>query len=144
MLHRSGLIALALLFSPFSAVAEPAAELPDDYCRWKVTDFAIEESLCGLSGDAERGKQIVTDAYRGNCLACHQLPVDGIEAYGLPARYWRDDQPSSTHPAMPGVDACRAFCCRLGRNQTAGAVSDVPLQWSQYRDASGTLLAYLS
>ena len=56
--------------------------LPDDYCRWAVEDYAIMEPLCGLAGDAQRGAQIVTDSSRGNCLACHQLPIPGIEAYG--------------------------------------------------------------
>ena len=57
----------------------PAAE---NYCQWQVTDFAIEKPLCGYSGDAERGKAIASDGSRGNCLACHQLPIEGIEAYG--------------------------------------------------------------
>jgi sulfur-oxidizing protein SoxX len=56
--------------------------LPDDYCRWEVTEYAIKESLCGLAGDAQRGSEIATDSSRGNCLACHQLPIPGIEAYG--------------------------------------------------------------
>jgi sulfur-oxidizing protein SoxX len=62
--------------------AEQAVALPDDYCSWKVVDYAIEEPLCGLSGDAMRGKKIVSDSHLGNCLACHQLPIPGIEAYG--------------------------------------------------------------
>lgn len=56
--------------------------LPDDYCRWEVTDYAIVEPLCGLAGNAQRGSEIVSDSGRGNCLACHQLPIPGIEAYG--------------------------------------------------------------
>ena len=56
--------------------------LPADYCPWEITDYAITRPLCGLSGDATRGKAIVSDSSRGNCLACHQLPIPGIEAYG--------------------------------------------------------------
>ena len=55
---------------------------PADYCRWKVADYAIAEPLCGLAGDPRRGREIVSDSNRGNCLACHQLPIPGIEAYG--------------------------------------------------------------
>jgi sulfur-oxidizing protein SoxX len=55
---------------------------PDDYCRWKVVDYAIVEPLCGLAGDPQRGREVVSDSNRGNCLACHQLPIPGIEAYG--------------------------------------------------------------
>jgi sulfur-oxidizing protein SoxX len=82
MLIRTGIINLALLFTPFSGKADAVEALPDDYCQWEVADYAIEKSLCGLSGDVQRGKQIVTDSYKGNCLACHQLPVEGVEAYG--------------------------------------------------------------
>jgi sulfur-oxidizing protein SoxX len=56
--------------------------LPEDYCRWDVVDYAIKEPLCGLAGDVQRGREVVTDSNRGNCLACHQLPIPGVEAYG--------------------------------------------------------------
>lgn len=55
---------------------------PDDYCRWEMVDYAIAEPLCGLVGEAQRGREIVSDSGRGNCLACHQLPISGVEAYG--------------------------------------------------------------
>lgn len=54
----------------------------ETYCQWQVTDFSINEPLCGYAGNAERGKAIASDGSLGNCLACHQLPIDGIEAYG--------------------------------------------------------------
>lgn len=62
--------------------AENNAPLPADYCRWEMVDYGIPEPLCGLTGDAGRGKEIVSDSHQGNCLACHQLPIPGIEAYG--------------------------------------------------------------
>ena len=74
------------LFIMSSAVhaADPASAMPppEPYCEWKAVNTAIEEPLCGLTGDAERGKAIATDGNRGNCLACHKLPVEGVEAYG--------------------------------------------------------------
>ena len=83
MFIRIGLLAsLLALLAPVSADTGKTATLPDDYCRWEVVDYAIEDSLCGLSGDALRGQKIVSDAQQGNCLACHQLPIEGIEAYG--------------------------------------------------------------
>ena len=63
-------------------MAQDTVALPQDYCSWEVKDYAIEEPLCGLDGDALRGKQIVSDSHMGNCLACHHLPIPGIEAYG--------------------------------------------------------------
>ena len=45
-------------------------------------DYGIVEPLCGLAGDAQRGSKIASDGSRGNCLACHQLPIPDVEAYG--------------------------------------------------------------
>lgn len=80
---RAGQIILLLVaLVPLTGMTEDTAALPDQYCSWEVKDFAIEEPLCGLDGDALRGKEIVSDSNLGNCLACHQLPIPGIEAYG--------------------------------------------------------------
>ena len=80
-LHRILFIVL-LACSPLSVMAGGQGGLPDDYCRWEVVDYAIVEPLCGLAGDAQRGSKIVSDGRRGNCLACHQLPIPDVEAYG--------------------------------------------------------------
>lgn len=80
---QSGLSLLpALCGLWFSAIACAQEDLPGDYCPWEVVDYGIAEPLCGLAGDAGRGREIATDSYRGNCLACHALPVDGVEAFG--------------------------------------------------------------
>jgi len=55
---------------------------PEAYCQWEVNSFSIDQPLCGFAGDAERGKDIVSSSNKGNCIACHQLPIEGIEAYG--------------------------------------------------------------
>lgn len=75
---------ILVLLAGFScaAIAEKEDRLPDDYCRWEVVDYAIAEALCGLQGDVKRGRDIVSDSSRGNCLACHELPISGIKAYG--------------------------------------------------------------
>jgi sulfur-oxidizing protein SoxX len=83
MFLRTGQIILLLVaLVPVTGMTEDTAALPEDYCGWEVKDYAIEEPLCGLSGDALRGKKIASDSHMGNCLACHQLPIPGIEAYG--------------------------------------------------------------
>jgi sulfur-oxidizing protein SoxX len=88
-LSKSRIIAVALItvmlgHLPATAQAAGVAELPppEAYCDWQLKDFAIDEPLCGYQGDAARGKAIASDAGKGNCLACHQLPIEGIEAYG--------------------------------------------------------------
>jgi sulfur-oxidizing protein SoxX len=80
-LHKFPVLAL-LACLPFPGITGSQDGLPDDYCRWEVVDYAINEPLCGLAGDAQRGSEIASDGGRGNCLACHQLPIPGIEAYG--------------------------------------------------------------
>lgn len=71
----------------------------DSYCHWKATQsgsrISIEEPLCGLTGDADRGREIAIDRGRGNCLACHALPAPeedfhgqiGPPLYGVALRY---------------------------------------------------------
>ncbi len=76
------IIFLLAVLVPILGLADDTAALPENYCSWEVVDYAIEKPLCGLGGDAQRGKKIVSDGHLGNCLACPQLPIDGIEAYG--------------------------------------------------------------
>lgn len=82
MQFHKAFMPVLLVCSPLSALASEQDGLPDDYCRWEAVDYAITEPLCHLAGNAQRGEEIVSDSNRGNCLACHQLPIPGIEAYG--------------------------------------------------------------
>lgn len=77
-------LVLVVALFPGASIADSAIDksAPETYCEWQLTNYAIEEPLCGYSGDADRGKEIASDGSKGNCLACHQLPIDGIEAYG--------------------------------------------------------------
>lgn len=79
---RKALVHLVLACLPQTAATGGQDDLPADYCHWESADYAIAAPLCGLTGDAQRGREIVSDSHRGNCLACHQLPIEGIEAYG--------------------------------------------------------------
>jgi sulfur-oxidizing protein SoxX len=80
LFHRICLIAVLCL--PPAGYADERQSLPGDYCRWVMVDYGIPEPLCGLTGEAGRGRAIVSDGHLGNCLACHELPIPGIEAYG--------------------------------------------------------------
>jgi sulfur-oxidizing protein SoxX len=61
--------ALAAAFLPGGPVsAGPLA-------RYQITGDAIAEPLGGLVGEAARGRAIVLDRARGNCLICHAVPV---------------------------------------------------------------------
>jgi L-cysteine S-thiosulfotransferase len=64
--------AFAALLAASARSTGAAALLP-----YEVRGDAVPEALGGLKGDAARGKAIVLDRRRGNCLICHQLPVAG-------------------------------------------------------------------
>jgi len=61
------------LFATWLAVAE-AAE-PPPYFAWQMENLEIPARLGGLTGVAGRGRAIAADPLRGNCLACHDLPI---------------------------------------------------------------------
>lgn len=95
-----------------------AADDDADYCAWEMQDFAIAEPLCGLVGDAERGRVLAADSHGGNCLACHQMPIPeesfhgtiGPPLHGIGARYSAaqirlrivDEQQINPMTIMPG------------------------------------------
>ena len=47
----------------------------ESYIHWEAAEFAILAPLGGLRGNAERGRMLVTARDKGNCLACHRLPI---------------------------------------------------------------------
>lgn len=83
-----------------SAIAEStvAKEPAEDYCEWQMSNYGISAPLCGLDGDVQRGRAIVSDSSKGNCVACHVLPLEHISVYGtigppltgVAARYTED------------------------------------------------------
>lgn len=65
-----------------TTLAEDLTQPLAPYFEWQVEDNAINESLGGLTGNAERGRTIAGDQSRGNCLACHELPIPEEEFFG--------------------------------------------------------------
>jgi sulfur-oxidizing protein SoxX len=64
-------------------ISTPALpEQPDEFCDWQVVEYAIPSPLCGLRGDALRGRALAADSHGGNCLACHQMPIPEAEFQG--------------------------------------------------------------
>ena len=47
----------------------------EKFIPWKMQNYAIEEPLGGLTGNAKRGREIVKRKDKGNCLACHSAPI---------------------------------------------------------------------
>ncbi|MEA1889473.1 MAG: sulfur oxidation c-type cytochrome SoxX [Pseudomonadota bacterium] len=85
-MQRTGLLGLffllaASLIANSAHTTEPvSAEAP--YFEWKVEDFSIKAPLGGLKGNAARGRAIAGNQSRGNCLACHLLPIPEEPFFG--------------------------------------------------------------
>ena len=76
------------------AVAGDAAAA--NLVKYKVVDdFSIPESLTGKPGDAKKGRALSINRKKGNCLACHVMPIPeqpyhgniGPDLNGVGARY---------------------------------------------------------
>ena len=52
------------------------------YQPWKAVAYAIQEPLGGLKGNAANGRKVAIDRGKGNCLACHVMPVQEEEFHG--------------------------------------------------------------
>jgi sulfur-oxidizing protein SoxX len=70
----------ALLVLLFCLTASPDAQ--EAYLPWQAENFAIAAPLGGLQGDAARGREIVASRERGNCIACHMLPIPEHPMHG--------------------------------------------------------------
>ena len=73
---------IGLVLIAAAASAADDISLPEDYCRWEIVDYAIGQPLCGLQGDAGRGRRIAIDSHGGNCLACHRMPIPEEPLHG--------------------------------------------------------------
>lgn len=72
-LARRHLVAVALVMAPTVCVAQQVGEVaPSDV---RIVGDAIPEPLTTASADKARGRSIVLDRSNGNCLICHQVPV---------------------------------------------------------------------
>jgi sulfur-oxidizing protein SoxX len=92
-MRRLLILAAVCASLPMAVVAEDAPI--EAYQAWTAKDHAIQEPLGGLKGDAARGRKLAINGAKGNCLACHQLPIPeqdfhgeiGPSLHGLASRY---------------------------------------------------------
>lgn len=59
-----------------------AAASAEEYCTWSAKDYAVDAPLCGLAGNPERGRILASDRKKGNCLACHKMPIPEEQFHG--------------------------------------------------------------
>jgi sulfur-oxidizing protein SoxX len=64
---------------PSTTAAATAAE---GLVAYVVSGNAITNPLTGQPGDSERGRQLVVGRTKGNCLACHMLPIPEEDDHG--------------------------------------------------------------
>ena len=67
-----------VLLISLTATALNAAE----YVPWSQQNYAIENPLGGMIGEPKRGRLLVSNKSKGNCLACHRLPITDTEFHG--------------------------------------------------------------
>lgn len=80
LLRLSLLLAASIVIS--LSYANETTSPVQPYFQWKVENYEIKEPLGGLTGDAIRGKAIAGNQSRGNCLACHLLPIPEEPFFG--------------------------------------------------------------
>lgn len=53
-----------------------------EMAQYSVVDETIPASLTGKAGDVANGKKVVINRKKGNCLACHVMPIPEQQFHG--------------------------------------------------------------
>jgi sulfur-oxidizing protein SoxX len=67
-------ISLALLLSPPASAA--------GLVKYQINNDAIAASLTGKAGDPVNGRKLAINRKKGNCLACHSMPISEQAFHG--------------------------------------------------------------
>ncbi len=70
------------VFSCAVVAALIALSSPAQTHDYVVVDGAISASLTGQAGDPANGKKAAVNRKKGNCLACHSLPIPEEQFHG--------------------------------------------------------------
>jgi len=65
-----------------SATSTQKPEMVEAYQEWISKDYSISAPLGGLKGDPVNGRKVAIHRGKGNCLACHQMPIPEEEFHG--------------------------------------------------------------
>ena len=76
------LLVLPAMLLSTSAWAEKTKVPDEPFYPWKADNFAVETPIGNKQGNAERGKQVAMARKKGNCIACHMLPIEDAEFPG--------------------------------------------------------------
>ena len=67
-------ILIHILLTVVLLVSQTPLLASEIYQQWQAKDFAIEKPLA-KNGNVQRGRSLVIRRDKGNCLACHALPI---------------------------------------------------------------------
>lgn len=70
---KYGISSIAVFLISFIFSSSSYSE--QNFYPWKIKNYAIAAPFGGMKGNAQRGRKIVINKNKGNCLACHNLPI---------------------------------------------------------------------
>jgi sulfur-oxidizing protein SoxX len=71
-----------MAFALTAAARESTAQEQGSVVAYRIIHGAIPEPLTDQPGDAERGRRIVLDRERGDCVICHAMPLPQRRFHG--------------------------------------------------------------
>ena len=74
------LVVLAVVFG--LALSTSAIAGQKKLVKYVINDDAISKSLTGKLGNAESGRKLAINRKKGNCLACHKMPIYEQQFHG--------------------------------------------------------------
>ena len=81
-LLTNGLITSVFVFIIFVSPTYADSKADKKFYSWKIENYAITKPFGGYRGNAERGRKIIINRNKGNCLACHTLPISEEKFHG--------------------------------------------------------------
>lgn len=64
------------------ALTAALAHASDSAVKYTVSGNAIPQSLTGTPGDPKKGRALAIASKKGNCLACHMMPIPEEDDHG--------------------------------------------------------------
>ena len=77
ILNKRLIASLTFIANFYSANLPASPEI-----NYIVKGDTISDSLNGLTGNPEKGRELVRNQNKGNCLACHHLPIPEDDFHG--------------------------------------------------------------
>lgn len=119
---------LATVFGVAVAGAISFSAQADELVTFEIVDDTIPVSLTGTPGDAEAGRKTAINRKKGNCLACHEMPIPEQQFHG------------KTGPALESTGADYTEAELRMRIVDAQAISEDTMMPSFYKNGQHRVL----